>query len=246
MFMEQFKRAQVIMLPTENRETSIIMLGVVPNYSVLTKTILEDKEDWMRFGKPQHLYILSDDEIKEGDWYLDNIPEYYTIQQAKNDWCLTKDHKKIIATTDTSLMYEKNLGYLTINPNTLDEYRVLQTETIKLPQPSQQFIGKYIESYNKGEVITDVLVEYEVDKYDIRNQYQDCPSGKYWEDEPNPQSPDILYSNARYYTPNVNTKDNTIIMRVKDSWSREEVIELLYKFNKMGIRPIDNFIEENL
>lgn len=59
------KKAQVIMLPTEVKETSIIMLGVVPNHSVLTKTVLNDIHDWMKFGKPQHLYIISDDEIKE-------------------------------------------------------------------------------------------------------------------------------------------------------------------------------------
>ena len=48
--------------------------------------------------------------------------------------------EKIIATTDISLVKEYNL-----------------------PQPSQQFIQKYIEEYNKGNIITDVLVEYESD-----------------------------------------------------------------------------------
>ena len=47
--------------------------------------------------------------------------------------------EKIIATTDISLVKEYNL-----------------------PQPSQQFIQKYIEEYNRGNIITDVLVEYEL------------------------------------------------------------------------------------
>ena len=35
-------------------------------------------------------------------------------------------------------------------------------DSLRLPQPSQQFIQKYIEEYNRGNIITDVLVEYEL------------------------------------------------------------------------------------
>ena len=65
-----------------------------------------------------------------------------------------------------------------------------------LPKPSQSFIEKYIEKYNKGEQITDVLVEY-------------------WaHTEEHPQL-------------KINPKDNTITIKpVKDSWNREEVVQL--------------------
>ena len=47
----------------------------------------------------QHLYILSDDEIKEGDWYLldDN-----TINKASANLRYKNHEKKIIASTDSS------------------------------------------------------------------------------------------------------------------------------------------------
>ena len=97
-----------------------------------------------------------------------------------------------------------------------------------LPQPSQQFIQKYIEEYNKGNVITDVLVEYDY----------------------------LLDDRAvlPYWNLKVNTKDNTItIKKVKDSWNRDEVkLELrtmhinLYGADKFALEQVDKWIEENL
>ncbi|MEW2859388.1 hypothetical protein AB1A63_15220, partial [Lactiplantibacillus paraplantarum] len=55
----------------------------------------------------QHLYILSDDEIKEGDWYHNSIDN--SIKQA-SDWIYVSTCKKIIATTDTSLILSCNIN----------------------------------------------------------------------------------------------------------------------------------------
>lgn len=80
---------------------------------------------------PQHLHITSpSDRISEGDWHLDNIKGYECIEQAGEDWCLTKDHKKIIASTDPDL---------------------------DLPKPSNEFIKAYVKS--KGNIYS-VMVEY--------------------------------------------------------------------------------------
>ena len=63
-------------------------------------------------------------------------------------------YREVLATTDTSLyIHQKETPYL-------------PERVFHLPQPSKQFIEKYIEEYNKGAVITDVLVEYET-LYDI-------------------------------------------------------------------------------
>ena len=70
-----------------------------------------------------HLYIIDDSEIKEGDWI-------YNFETEEIIQCIGKgslrNWKKILASTDKSL---------------------------NLPSPSEQFIQKYIESYNKGNVI---------------------------------------------------------------------------------------------
>ena len=106
---------------------------------------------------PQHLYIVSNEEIKEGDWYVivqDSKKGYQvaTKPASKEEVSLQNKFncKKIIATTDLSLnKYPLN----TTDKNFKD--------FITLPKPSDSFIKNYIEEYNKGNVITKVLVEYE-------------------------------------------------------------------------------------
>jgi hypothetical protein len=121
-------------------------------------------------------------------------------------------NKKIIATTDTSLKIFAGKG------DTCDLY-------YNLPQPSQQFIEKYIEFYNKGKVITDVLVEYQ-------------QIAQYNTGEP------ILILKL--------DKNNTItIKKSKDSWNREEVIKLINQYTIEMVSEVKNYhrdkwIEENI
>ena len=119
---------------------------------------LEDSKGIVKTkNKNGYLYLLSDDEIKEGDWCLQfhktntNIP--INVVKYKNYGEGNYYFKKIIATTDSSLeIFDKELSN-----------RHSVKVNILLPQLSKQFIEKYIEEYNKGNVITDVLVEYESD-----------------------------------------------------------------------------------
>lgn len=113
-------------------------------------------------------------------------------------------YKKIIATTDISL---------------------------GLPLISQQFIEKYIEEYNKGNVITKVKVEEEcIGYYPVYIGYIDV------------------------YGIKVNP-DNTInIKPIKDSYNRKEVIKIIHSicgemYKKCIIyspSSVNNWIEENL
>ncbi len=156
--MDTLKRAQVIMLPTENKINGSIVKDIKEESKILhikQKDYCEH-EDFVA----QHLYIISDDEIKEGDWCMSidkNSKLHKPFQCISKQAFINpeflnsidaKDIKKIIATTDRSLKI-----------NT--KWKVSGVFDDGLPQPSQQFIEKYIESYNKGEVITDVLVKYE-------------------------------------------------------------------------------------
>lgn len=140
-----YQEAEIIMLATKYGK---ITLHDYDNLKTLSLAQGNHKgtENTIR---PQHLYILSDGEIKEGDWYIDDIN---TIRQSitsdKDYWAVRQDYKKIIATTNTSL-------YVPITQDKpFDE----------LPQPSDSFIKKYIEEYNKGNIITKGLVEYEMGK----------------------------------------------------------------------------------
>lgn len=242
--MEQFKPAKVIMLHSKYEskilklENSLLFNNITTKYDV--KSL--DKNECF-----QHLYIISDDKIKDGDWFYDSLDDrvskaervdenVYTIF-CKDNCSRLKYCKKIIATTDTSLI----IGY-TVDFNSKEIY---------LPQPSQQFIEKYIESYNKSEAIIDVLVEYET-------KCSGC--GAY-------PATDMTY--CTYPVPDSHNRtlntfikinlDNTItIKQMKNSWNREELQPLkdYYEHSKQFVRSNDyreqdvqkifKWIEENL
>ena len=74
----------------------------------------------------------------------------YEIINHKGKYYLKTEtgYREVLATTDT---------YLYIHQK---ETISLPERVFYLPQPSEQFIQKYIEEYNKGNIIEDVLVEY--------------------------------------------------------------------------------------
>lgn len=158
--------------------------------------------------QPYHLYILSDDEIKAGDWIYWNNKVVKAI-----DTVYTNSTKKIIATTDNSLS---------------------QTSRTEIPQPSNSFIQKYIEAYNNGKPIEKVMVEYE---------YFICENGHSMSYKSACVYP--MCGKMNYHTPKINHRDNTItISKVKDSWTREEVINLLHSAGKYGRETANNSIGE--
>ena len=205
--MSTFKKGKVVILPT-NQQTKYLMV-----YSDVEKTkgklILNGlKND--EYKEYQHLYIISDDEIKEDDWYYDNV--VLQIRQWKSFMIYNKlQHKKVIATTDTSL---------------------------GLPQPSKQFIKKYIEEYNKGNVITDVLVEYNCG--DSHCSLFGCQKH-------------LGCKNESLQTVKINPKDNTIpIKKLINNWNRKEVETIVKSIfrdiytNKDWESKAYSWIEENL
>lgn len=103
------RKCQVIMLPTEKAIVGTIMkclqLSPLHDYSIDKKvgqltlnknSMIYSKND---FWQPQHLYILSDEKIKESDYWFDGT-------QVRNDYSLHKIDgfdRKVIATTDSTL-----------------------------------------------------------------------------------------------------------------------------------------------
>ena len=171
---------------------------------------LEDSKGIVKTkNKNGHLYVLSNDEIKLFDWVYNNKENIVEQISSKTQLIFVLEEnkenqtfKKIIATTDTSL--------IALYGSDEEGYRKMRDG---LHQPSQQFIEKYIESYNKGEIITEVMVEYEL----ISNE-------EYFLNTINPDD-DVPYFDENL---KINSKDTTItIKKVKDSWNREEVDRML-------------------
>lgn len=156
-----------------NRKIQVVMLETTD----ATSKLWSNNKDLFYYPKygvpigyiPQHFYFLSDDEIKEGDYILIStvlakIKEYQPkkVISIKNDTLLLDNNellikelaKKIIATTNPELKVFNSKEH-----EKLEDVYILSKKT--LPRPSDKFIQKFIEEYNKGNVITEVMVEYE-------------------------------------------------------------------------------------
>lgn len=136
------------MLPTENK-TNIF----IDNKLFTTIGILEPQtgKSINSIVEGQHLYITSDDEIKEGDWvYKKDVKGFiYKHKATKNLWY--SDERKIIATTDKSL---KTREY---TEEEQDRAHFTSLPTLTLPQPSKAFIEKYCKVGGIDEVIVEFI-----------------------------------------------------------------------------------------
>jgi hypothetical protein len=206
-----YKKLQVVMLPTNRAENCFYLQNNIKlNYyrGYLTQDYLNNALN----AKSFHLYVLSNEEIKEGDWVYNEISK--EIYQFKQN--LVSYEKKIVATTDISL--------------TVKQYgRGEQTSFFPLPQPPDSFLELYAKEYNAGKQIKEVLVEY--------IYYH--PS----------LSSDVISERLLL------NKDNTITVKpIKESWSKEEVKELLNLFAEYAVYGgadtnffnADKWIEQNL
>lgn len=205
-----FKKCKVVLLST-NQKTAPI--GIDLRGKLYNSTINL---------KSYHLYITSDEEINKGDWIYH--PVYKTIYQWIKNADIKFDRidaKKIIATTDNSLTNKEYTGVIDESNGVKEHWNN------QLPSPSQSFIDKYISEYNKGNIITDVMVEYE-DKLHYEN---------------------TIYKDSNKLVLRI-SKDTITIKRIKDSWNREEVLQLLVSARDYGKRHggilWNNWIEMNL
>lgn len=146
------KRVEIVMLPTEKAQ--IYKENEKLYFNPTTMHIPVKPE-------PQHLYFISDDEIKDRDWCYDNflgLVFQFEIGEANSDF-IKKHIKKIIATTDEEL--NKDLIY---------DGEYFDSEFKKgLPRPSKEFLKKYCELGG----IDKVLVEYDCDHSQMPNKVID-------------------------------------------------------------------------
>ena len=142
-----YKKCKVILLPTDKAEKCIIVNTNGTFWKPLDKTYFT--QDYLKSipAKSYHLYILSDEEIKEGDYFVDLSTEtiHNSFPHGTND---PYGLRKIIATTDNSLKKMNKDSYI-----------------YSLPKPSNEFLKKFCEMNGK---ITEVNVE--MYKHIIGNQ----------------------------------------------------------------------------
>lgn len=203
------RKIQVVLLPSANNPK----FWVYPE----VKEIALNNGNINFYGEAigHHLYFFSNDEIKEGEYGI-FLPTMKIIKGNEEDG-IHPDIKKIIITTDNSLKIVcsgcrfSKLNYIKYNCDCESQ-----------PQPSRIFTHRYIEAYNKGQIITEVLVEYE-DTF-TKNE-------EVYIDENNCKGNYSTHSKQL----KVNSEDNTVdIKKVKDSWNREEHIEGMWEAYKVS------------
>lgn len=203
------KKASVVMLPTKD-ETTILLFN--DNTLKKSTSIVKNAYDilFAMSAKYQHIHILSDEKIEDGDWCINtnlkiSEPFIKDFKFDSNDvW-----YKKIIASTDKSL---------------------------NLPEPSPTFINKFVDEYNKGNIIKLVNVEY---KFITTNED--------WSKQP---------VQLDGYDKIKTDKNNFItITKIKDSWNKQEIIDIIMNFADEFVantdtaykkREINEWIETNL
>lgn len=167
-----YKPIQVVILPVEkaidddDKYSSFIgILRGIEDDEINSKSIQGAIVYNSGFGyfnpcwQPQHIYLLSDDKIKEGDFFFANqaahkcievrqgttfqnvfIPEYYPYMD-ENRICHHKSWKKIVATTDQSLnlptLSEKDLNLFCEGSKRRDTIDVKHDENNKI------FVNKF-------------------------------------------------------------------------------------------------------
>lgn len=208
------KKKKVIMLPTENE--SKMMLNT--RHDVLwtvTEFLLNQIKRFPGDFKFQHLYIINDEEIKEGDWFNatnkllgEGVFQCTGINKeghAISSQNYFPDAKKIIATTDKSLI----------------KYIPGARRGLKGPASlsfNMSEIGdSYTEEYCKNPV-DEVLLEYEVDVLSTKLANLDNHV-KGW---------DMYLPENAVHRLKVNSNNEVIIHPVKERvYSREEMIHAI-------------------
>ena len=155
--MKNKKTFKVVMLPTEKLSNIGLNQNDVHNKKRLYLN------DYPVHSEKQHLYIISNDEIKEGFFYneqLNRIDEidhfeissgYRGYRCKSGTWVYVDEtENKVVASTDK----------LSIKDGTFNSIKWEQNTKL-LPQLPESFIHAYIKAYNDGKPITEVALEME-------------------------------------------------------------------------------------
>ena len=146
------KEFEIVMLPTD-KQISIGMFGIFLNEitKILSCGVKTQEPVNMPEGN-QNLYVLSDDVIKTGDWYITFVggaAEGYPRQCEDTNWNF-ENCRKIIATTDGSLLIK-------INPTNTQSASL--SKSYKLPNLPETLINGFVKSYNDKKPMTKICLE---------------------------------------------------------------------------------------
>ena len=138
-----FVECNIRILPSNEKtnDDSLLALDTKTNILLFAVERLVTHFNSNKRFKTQHLYVLSNDEIKEGDWCID----YVEVEEGKYK---QKIYKKI-----------KGFQY----KDSFTERKIIAStdKTLGLPELPVEFIESYYIHFNNWNKIDNVVVEYE-------------------------------------------------------------------------------------
>lgn len=214
-------KCSVVMLTTNQQAIDCIILQsnktLFYHKGHLTKDYLKNSLN----ATTQHLYIVSDREIKEGDWCeADGVIWKYNKQSAlSHQLC-----QKIEATTDPKLWWKQS-----------------EEPIIQIPKISIDFIKKYVEMYNSGKPIVDVMLGVVYAKWMQGHKGCGCKEG--FQD----LCDNHMVIKGHEYCKEaieikVNESNEVSIHPIQDTFTRAEVLFILKNYN--GYLHNNRYIED--
>jgi hypothetical protein len=201
------KLVNVVMLSTE--KASPIILDVTRTNPKLFSNY-NNTQSLRKYYRFQHLYLVSDDEIKEGDWMFNT----HHNMISKGPGGGNHYDKKIIATTDQSLLYTREKD---------KDFRGAEYERkISLPQIPESFVKAYVEAQGN---IKEVLVEYTSSEEEANKVGLSLNAGHRWNLKLRPNNTVIIHQAKTYTREEVIDKVLSYFDDFIESWRKEGAID---------------------
>jgi hypothetical protein len=213
------KKLGVVMLPTE-KESKLLLSQI--DGLVYTDRVNSNGNN---LYKPQHLYLTSDDEIKEGDrYYIEGADDICYANGDRPD----SEGRKIIATTDKSLSINKHIS--------------LDLDLPSIPRIPSSFIKEFVKADGK-------ITEVEADMIECTTALG-AMNGEWVKKPKLTDSNEVIISPVERLNLIVNRYYNYEGIEEK-MYSRDEVKELMYKALIRGTncdsqQEGEQWIEDNL
>jgi len=170
--------------------------------------------------------------IKHLDWKYQHLYVLSPDEEIRiEDWYIA----------NFTYLYQHRIGFPLYG---ITAYKVISSNdpSLNLPLIPTIYLKEYISSYNAGNIPTEVEVEYEERDEFFELDYKFKTKGN--------------FSNKKIQNLKLSPNNEIVIKKTKDSWTREEVIELIKKASVIEFDPnwcmelhlelVNNWIKANL
>lgn len=219
------KKCQVIMLPSENKSEIIGNRQFAVTAQTGELKLRKDCSDaWIN-------------SFWKNKWINYNLYILSNEDLKKGDWCFHKASKSIVQYPDCGYPKDHVLKVIATTDKLITKSTPVRSaddfdlsiyyNNEYVPNINPKFIEKFVDEYNEDTIIIEVNVEYE-------------------------NAEDETYGEIKGHFPKIDKNNFITITKIKESWTREEVIEFTDRLriflneDNHSVFEVNQWIEENL